>query len=225
VANTTKSFNDEVSEAVRRDRLNQWFRRWGWVVGLLVLAVVGGAAFYEWRQSQAEAAAELRGEALLSALETPDPAQRLAALSELPRNGADGVAAALILADEQLAAGETDAAVATLNEVAANGDVPVLYRDLATLKALMAQGAEADRSAFEALASPGAPFALLAQEQLAVLDLGAGQRDAAIEALGAIRDDASVTPGQLNRVNALLTALGAPPEEPAAAAPVPPAGE
>ncbi|TNC73496.1 hypothetical protein FHG71_06325 [Rubellimicrobium roseum] len=205
--------------------MNRWFRRWGWLIALLVLAIVGGAAAFEWRQSRAEAAAELRGEALLSALEIPDQAQRLAALTELPREGAEGVAAALVLADEQLAAGDAEAAVGTLNDVASDGEVPPLYRDLAAFKALMAQGAEADRSALEALAQPGAPFGLLAQERIAVLDLEAGNRDPAIERLRAISADAGVTPGQAGRVEALLTALGVAPEAPAPEAVAEPAGE
>jgi hypothetical protein len=90
--------------------------------------------------------------------------------------------------------------------------VPPLYRDLAALKAQMALGEAADRAALEALAAPGAPFRLLALEQAALLDLGQDRRDDAIATLGSIREDAEVTPTQRSRVEALLTALGAPPE-------------
>lgn len=227
MANTNESFIDEVAEAVRRDRINLWFRRWGWIIGVLVVAIVGIAAAIEWHQSQAEAAAEFRGEAILTALETENAEDRLAALTELPAAGEEGVVAALLLAAEQQQAGDPAAAVTTLQAVAANAAVQPLYRDLAALKALMIQGAEADPAAFEALAAPGAPFALLAREQLALLDLQAGREEEAVARLQAIREDAEVGPAQQGRVESLLIALGYPPtEEPAEAAEVPaPVGE
>lgn len=225
VANTNDSFIDEVAEAVRRDRINLWFRRWGWLLGLVVALIVGAAAWTEWRESRREAAAELRGEAILTAAEARDPGERLAALSELPRQGDEGVVAALLLAAEQSSAGDAEAAAATLNAVASDGQVPPLYRDLAALKAQMALGANADRAALESLAAPGAPFRLLALEQIALLDLSQDRRDEAIATLQTIREDAEVTAAQRGRVESLLTALGVPVEEaPAAEAPAP-AGE
>ncbi len=220
MANTNESFIDEVAEAVRRDRINLWFRRWGWVLAVLVLAIVGAAAVIEWRQSQARAAAEFRGEAILSALEAPAAPDRLAALSELPLTGEEGVIAALLLAAEQQDAGDTAAAVTTLEALVADPSLRPVYRDLAALKALMLQGDEADPAALEALAAPGAPFRLLAQEQLALLDLRQDRRDEAVARLQALRDDAETGAAQQARTDALLTALGAPPEaEPAPDAP------
>ncbi|WP_176556069.1 tetratricopeptide repeat protein [Rubellimicrobium rubrum] len=227
MTNTNESFIDEVTEAVRRERLNLWFRRWGWIIGVVVLAIVGGAAWVEWSRSQTEAEAELRGEAVLTALETEDDVARLAALSDLPRAGQEGVVTALLLAAEQQSAGEADAAIATLNTVAGVSTIPQVYRDLAALKALMAQGASADPLALQALAAPGAPYALLAQEQLALVHLANDRRDEAVTLLQGLRDDAGVGPTQRARVDALLTALGVPPEEAdASLAEVPvPAGE
>ncbi len=227
MTNANESFIDEVTEAVRRERLNLWFRRWGWIIGVIVLAIVGATAWVEWSRSQTEAAAELRGEAVLTALETQGDAERLAALSELPRDGQEGVVNALLLAAEQQSAGNAEAAVETLTEVANDGSIPPLYRDLATLKLLMAQGDSADPAALESLAAPGAPFRLLALEQLALVHLANDRRDEAISQLRTIREDAAVSSSQLGRVDALLTALGVPPEEaaaPADEAPVP-AGE
>lgn len=219
------SFLDEVAEAVRRDRLARWFRRWGWLVALVVLGIVGAAAAWEWRKSQAEADAQLRGEAILTALEAEEPAARLQALSELPVAGDRGASAALLLAAEQADAGDTAAAIGTLSAVAGDSQVPPLTRDLAALKSLLLQGADADPAALEALAAPGAPFGLLAREQLALIALETGDSADAIARLQAIREDAEVGPSQRARVEALLGALGAPPD--AAEVPVPdvPAGE
>ncbi len=216
MANTNDSFIDEVAEAVRRERLNLWFRRWGWLIALLVLAIVGTAAALEWRESRTATAAQARGDALLSALETEEPEARLAALSALPVQGEDGMVAAFLLAADQSQGGEAEAAAQTLTAVAQDSSIPAVYRDLAALKAAMVLGPQADRASLEALATPGAPYRLLAAEQLAILDLQSDRRDDGIAGLRAIFEDAEVSGAQQSRVSALLTALGAPPEaEPA----------
>jgi hypothetical protein len=62
------------------------------------------------------------------------------------------------------------------------------------------------------LAAPGAPLRLLALEELAYLEAGAGNRDVAVETLNRILNDAEVAPDQRQRVRDALTALGADPE-------------
>ncbi len=218
MTNANDSFIDEVSEAVRRDRLALWFRRWGWIILLAVVLIVAAAAWIEWRQSQARAAAELRGEAILATLEIPDGAERLASLAELPRDGAEGVTAALLLAAEQAEAGDAVAAAETLAAVASDEAAPPLWRELAALKAQMALGEAADPAALEALAAPGEPFRLLALEQLAALDLAAGRDAEAAARLRELREDAEVAPGQAQRADALLLALGEAPAAPEPAA-------
>ncbi|EYD77045.1 hypothetical protein Rumeso_01304 [Rubellimicrobium mesophilum DSM 19309] len=220
MANTNDSFIDEVAEALRRDRINLWFRRWGWLLGLVILLIVGAAALTQWRDARREAAAEARGEAILSAVETQSAEDRVNALSALPRTGDEGTIAALLLAGEQSGNSDVQAAAETLNALASDPNVPPLYRDLASLKAQMALGPDADRAALEALAAPGAPFSLLAQEQIALLDLAQDKRDDAVATLESIRQDAEVTPNQRGRVEALLTALGVPLEDLPSAEPV-----
>ena len=44
-----ESFIDEVTEEVRRDRLFAMFRKYGWIGVVLVLGVVGGAAYTDWQ--------------------------------------------------------------------------------------------------------------------------------------------------------------------------------
>jgi hypothetical protein len=64
------------------------------------------------------------------------------------------------------------------------------------------------RLQFEALAQPGAPLALLASEQMALLDIEAGDPDAAIDRLKAIVEDASVTADLKERATQVIVALG-----------------
>ncbi|WPY95555.1 tetratricopeptide repeat protein [Limimaricola variabilis] len=217
------SFIDEVSEEVRRDRLFGYLRRYGWIGLVLVLLIVGGAAAWEWRRSQIEAQAQARGDALRAALAEPDTAARVAALEPVAQAEPGAPVAALALAAEQQAAGESAAAVATLDALAGHGETPEIYRDIAALKSLLIDSertAEDRLMALEALASPGAPLRMLALEQIALVRLEQGDTEAAIEQLRAIVEDAEATADLRDRATSLMVALGVTPET--AARPVAP---
>ena len=196
------SFIEEVTDELRRDRLFALLRRWAWVGVLAVLLIVGGAAVREWRLARAQAEAEARGDALLAAFEAGDAE----AVAAVPAEGAaDGVVALLA------AAADPEAAAARLEAVAADPALPPRYRDLAVLKAVMATpdaAVEERRARLEAIAGPGAPYRLLAEEQLALLAVEAGDADAALARLAAILEDAEATPGLRERARQLVVALG-----------------
>ena len=209
----TDSFIDEVTEEVRRDRLYAALRKYGWIGVLAVLLLVGGAAFREWQSARATAAAQAFGDAILTALEADAPEARITALQGVATDNPESRAILqMLIAAEQSTAGDDAAATQTLREVAANGDVPEIYRQIANLKALSragdTMGADAKRLELEALAVPGSPLRLLAEEQLALLELEAGDGAAAQERLQRILADAEVTAGLRRRVSQLIVALG-----------------
>ena len=208
----TDSFINEVTEEVRREKLYGYLRRYGWIAVAAVLLLVGGAAFNEYRNAQSRAAAEATGDALLAALSINNEAERAEAMAGINADGPSAAVALLLRASTQQEAGDLDGAAATLNSVATNGDLPEMYRDLAAFKAAMLPvGDVASRQAnLEALAAPGRPFSLLAQEQLAYIALGAGDQDGAMEILRRIEEDAAVTRGLRERVQTLMVALGEP---------------
>ncbi|MGR3500085.1 MAG: hypothetical protein ACU0E9_14490 [Limimaricola soesokkakensis] len=215
------SFIDEVSEEVRRDRLFHLLRRYGWIGLAVVVLIVGGAAVYEWRQSQIAAEAQARGDALLAALAEPEAAARAEALAPITAQSDDAVVPQLALAAEQQAAGDAEAAVATLDALAGNGEVAEIYRDLAALKSVLIDAGRSPEDkllALEALSAPGAPFRMLALEQIALIRLAQGEQDAAVDQLRAIMEDAETTPDLRDRAASLMVALGVPPEDAAAAA-------
>ncbi|WP_089994474.1 hypothetical protein [Cognatiyoonia koreensis] len=205
------SFINEVSEEVRRDALYGYLRRYGWIAVLAILALVGGAAWNEYSKSQAQAEAEATGDALIAALSADDPDARVAALTQVEADGAAIAVTALLTAAAQQENGAMDDAAATLGALAVNPDVPEIYRDLSAFKAAMLETNEdpaTRRTNLEALAQPGATFALLAQEQLALMDVSEGKTEEAIAKLQAIAEDAAVTRGLLERSRTLLVALG-----------------
>ena len=207
----TDSFIEEVTEEARRDRLFLLLKRYGWIGVLLVLLIVGGAAWREYSRAQEQA--EALGDSMLAALETEEPEARIAALGEVAPGSAGGTALlALLTAAEQASAEQEAAAAETLAAIAANGEVPQIYRDIAAFRMLLLQSdsreASERRTSFEALARAGSPLRLLAEEQIALIEVETGDTEAAIARFQSILADAEVTAGLRQRVSQVIVALG-----------------
>ena len=192
------SFIDEVTEEVRRDRLFALFRRWAWLAVLLVVLLVGGAAWNEWRLSRDRAEAEARGEAILLARDSNDTAALLVA---------DPVLGALMTGDP-----------AALDRLAADEAADAVYRDLAILRVAGDPATGLSRAErivrLQSIAAPGAPYALLAEERIALLEAEDGDREAALERLRRIAEDANAGGDLRQRAGQAIVALGGQ-EEPA----------
>ncbi|MEM9579765.1 MAG: hypothetical protein AAF891_03695 [Pseudomonadota bacterium] len=214
----TDSFIDEVTEEVRRDRLFGYFKKYGWIAVVLVVAIVGGTAYNEWSKAQARAKAQNAGDAILGALEANAPADRIAALDKVKSGditpGARAIVA-LLEAAEQSADGDDAAAQAALDLIASDGSLPEIYRQIAAFKSASRKGslsADERRQRLSALASPGQALRPLAQEQLALIDIEEGNTEAAIETLQGLVVDAEATAGLRQRATQLIIALGVEPE-------------
>lgn len=209
----TDSFIEEVSEEVRRDRLFALMRKYGWIGILAVILLVGGAAYNEWRKSTEMAAAQGLGDSLLNALEHDNHEARAAALAKVTAEDAGAQALVdMLKAAEAQTAGDKAAASAILTTLSNDASLPTAYRDLATLKLVLLAGADMAvderRAKLATLAIAGAPFRLLAEEQLAMLDVETGDNAAAISRLKDITSDVEVTAGLRRRASQLIVVLG-----------------
>ncbi|WP_375172811.1 hypothetical protein [Pseudooceanicola sp.] len=210
------SFIDEVTEEVRRDKLFANFRKYGWIAAIAVVLIVGGAAYYEYSRAQQEAQAQAFGDAILSALEQNDTDQRVAALEAITAENAGGRAVlGLTEAAELAQIGDTDAAVAILEGIAADQELPVVYRSLAKFRSLALQSgtlsAEERRAGYEDLAGAGSPIRLLAMEQIAMTYVEEGQEAEALARLEEMQEEAGLTPDLLRRISQLIVVLGGTP--------------
>ena len=213
----TDSFIDEVNEEVRRDRLYHLLRRYGWIAGLVIALIVGGAAYSEYRKAQNRAQAQALGDAMLSSLALEDEGNRVAALAEIEAGTPQAAAIRdLLKAGQQVSAEDTGGAIETLNALAINGDVPLVYRQVAQVKSLVLQGDStpvADRRlALDSMSQPGHPMRLLAIEQLALIDVAEGDEAKAIERYQSILSDALVSAGLQQRALQVIVALGGTPD-------------
>ena len=209
----TDSFIDEVTEEVKRDKLFGYFRRYGWIAILLILILVGGAAWREYSLAQSRSQAEDFGAELITALNIEDPAARQSALSAVAADSSGAKAIRdLLAADQAVAVGDYAAAKDLLNAVTNDNELPAIYQQIARFKfaaqASKEDDAETRRAVLGELNVPGQPLRLLAQEQLVLLDLETGNTDTAIAQAKAILDDAEVSQSLVTRIGQVLAALG-----------------
>ena len=206
----TDSFIDEVTEEVRRDRLFGYFRRYGWIPAVIILALVGGTAYSEWSKSVVAQAAQVRGDALLDALDVQGKPESISALSSIvAQEDGDVVASFLVAGLDQSLASEL------LTAIAENMEQPKYIRDLALLKlAATLDAASKDEavSILTDLSAPGGLYRNAAMEILVALELQRGNRDVALLLLQSHVQDAGTTQAQVQRMGELIVALGAIPD-------------
>lgn len=213
MANQNDSFIDEVTADLRRDRLFIATKRYGWIVVLGIVGLVGGTAWYEYSRSQDRTEAQAWGDSILAAETAADPVTALDAVDaggSSGRRAVTGMLAGGAAAD----AGDAAKAVAELRaaaEAAGNAD-PVL-RDLALLKAVTAAGpamGAAERDALLAdLSKPGAPFELLALEQKVVALIAANRNDDAVTLIRQIQKKDGLSEPLRRRLGEMMITLGA----------------
>lgn len=208
-----ENFIDEVTEELRRDRLFALMRKYGWIAVVLVLLIVGGAAYNEWQKATAQAQAQALGDALGAALDEGDPAAQVAAFQAIQ---ADGDARALVAFLAVTGEGQADnmAALEGLRAIMQDATIPALYRDLATLKLVSAGQLPADErvALLLPLTNAGAPFRALAEEQIALAEVEKGDKEAAISRLQVLLQDDDASQDLRGRIAQLIIALGATPD-------------
>ncbi len=206
----TDSFIDEVTEAVRQDKLWAAFRKWGWIGGVVIATVVGGTAWNAWQTGTAQKNARAFGDRLMAAVQARDTGKELAGIT------ANGTGRATLLrimqGDQAASTGDFKAALAFYNEAASEPGQPTSITDLAKLKSVIIAGDAMDAgtrdATLAALARPGAPYRLLAMEQQANVKLAAGDKPGAIDIAKQILQAAGLTPGLQQRTTELIVALG-----------------
>ena len=217
IVSDTDSFLQEVSEELRRDRLYRNIRKYGWLAILLVVLVVGGAAYREYLKSKTETAAQLFGTSIIAALGEKNIDDRISKLQKINAPGDNAkVVIAMLLSAELNGSESPTLEKSSLSTITEGSSIDAHYRELLNFKILLGSAEslslEERATAFEALSKPGNPFRLLAEEQLALIELEQGYVDNAVEKISQILLDAELTAGLRNRATQMMIALGKDPE-------------
>ena len=213
----TDSFLQEVSDELRRDRLYRNIRKYGWIAILLVIVIVGAATYREYLKSQAETEAELFGTSIIDALNEKNGADRVSKLQKInaPSENAKAVVA-MLLSAESIGNETATLEMSNLSDAIEGLSIDAHYRDLLNFKILLnsseIMSLDERAKAFKALSKPGNPFRLLAEEQIALIELELGNTDSAIEKISQILLDAELTAGLRSRATQMMIALGKDPE-------------
>ncbi len=199
---------DEVEEELRAERARQAWRRFGplLVVGLLlVLGGVAGWQGYGWwknRQAQTSAMAFLNAQTAGEGATPADQAARFASLAAQSPTGYRTLAR-LRAAAFQAEAGERNTARATLDQVTNDTDADPLYRDLANLLWVLHGLDDVDPAVLAARITPltgeGSAWRASARELAALVELRRGRPAEAKRALEALANDATAPQGVRER--------------------------
>ena len=213
----TDSFLQEVSEELRRDKLYRNIRKYGWIAILLVIVIVGAATYREYLKSQAETEAKLFGTSIIDALNERNAADRISKLQKINAPGENAKAVvAMLLSAESIGNETASLEMRNLSDAIEVSSIDPHYRDLLNFKTLLKSSEimnlDERMKAFSALSKPGNPFRLLAEEQMALIELELGNTDSAIEKISQILLDAELTAGLRNRATQMMIALGKDPE-------------
>lgn len=206
----------EVDEAMRKDQLGSAAKRYGWLIAtglVLALAAFGGYLFW---QDRREGQLEEASDTLITTLDKLEAGQidqaedDLAALAE--GSSATAVSAKLARAGVALRDNRREEAVALFDEIAADGDAPQPYRDLATIRSVATRFEQMQPQQIidrlKPLATPGNPWFGSAGELVAMAYLKQGKQNLAGPLFAAIAKDETVPQTLRARTRQMAGLLG-----------------
>ncbi|MFN0263264.1 tetratricopeptide repeat protein [Tepidamorphus sp. 3E244] len=209
-------FFREVDEELRRERMNDVWKRFGPIimgVAVLIVLATAGYRFWEWYQARTAGAA---GEAYVSAVRDNDdnPQQMEAALEELAEGGTGFEdLARMRIAAARGQAGDVDGAVAAYDDIAADSGVDDRVRELARIRAanlLIDTASLADMNArIGGLTGEDAPMRHSAREILGLTAYRNGDYAEAAEQFDAIIADSGAPQDMRSRVELMQSLLAA----------------
>lgn len=210
---------DEVEEDLRAERMKRLLARYGGLLsGLMLLVVVGVAGLEGWRWWQGRAAAQVAASYLAAGRDAAAQGADLKAVANrYVSMAAEAPAGYRALARLRAAAllaetGDRAGALAQWEEIARDGSIDPLYRDLATLMWGMHSLDSGDPAAIEARLAPLAEgkgaWQASAQEIRALATLKRGETETARRTLTALTTSSDAPQGVRERARRLLQEIG-----------------
>ena len=206
-------FINEVEEELRKDDYNKLLKKYGPAIAAVIVIIIGGTAFLEWRKSSDDRVARAASASYVSASDLaaegkPDQAvNAFIALSEKAPSGYAGLSLMRAAAVEVERGNEAQAV--EFYDQAAKEFKMARHADLAKLKAayiLADQGAYADVQArLDSLAAKDAPYEFLARELAGFTAYQTGDMDTARQEFTYLNSIPGVPPSISDRAGQFLT--------------------
>ena len=210
-------FQREVDDALRQDRMEVFFKRFGLLVaGLVVLLLAALGGFFYWQHERTKTR-ESNAEAFVQALDNVQATKLDDAKAELAplaanADAAQAAAATVMEADIALKQGKNADAIKLLDSVSNNTKAPQPLRDLATVRSVTANydalkpQQVIDR--LKPLAEPGNAWFGSAGELVAAAYVAQGKKDQAGPIFAAIAKDDTQPKSLRNRARQLAAVYG-----------------
>lgn len=212
-----EAFLREVDDDLRRDRMEQFMKRYGaWLVVAVILFLVAVAGYLYWQKKQQQKATA-QSEELMAIYNDIGAGKTDAAkkkLQPLENASSDLVRSLALLTEAAIAldANDRDTALAKYKTVSADNDLPDPYRDLALVRATSLEfdklKPEEVISRMEPLTKPGNPWFGSAGELTAMAYIKQGHNDQAGRLFAAIAADKQVPETMRNRAVQIAGTLG-----------------
>ncbi len=218
-----EAFFREVDDEVRRDRVEQAARRYGVIVGVVVLLGLAAFGGTLWWRAHERAIAGVEGEKLIAAMSSvtaghDDEARK--SIQAIVDRGAKGYAplARLLQADLLVKDGKQAEAAAAFMKIAGDESVPQQLRDVALLRGTTLDFDKRPPaevvSRLKPLVTPGTPWFGSAGEMTGIAYMKMNQPKQAAAMFVAITKDNGVPRSLRARVAQLAADLGAEPVQP-----------
>lgn len=212
-----EAFLREVDENLRRDRAQDFAKKYGkWLIAAVLLFLAAVAGYLYWQNQQQQRAAE-QSEQLMAAYNAIGSGNKAAAMKQLqPLTGSDNeiVRSLALLTQAAIALDDSDrnAALTRYRELASDEGAPEPFRNIASIRATALEfdtmKPQEVVARLEPLAKPGSPWFGSAGELTAMAYLKQGQRERAGRLFAAIAKDEQVPPTLRNRAVQIAGTLG-----------------
>lgn len=210
-------FLREVDDALREDQVFTALRRYGKPLGALVVAGLLGLAGWLWYDNHRQGLAGTQGETFTQGLDQVEAGRVQTgndSIAPLTREATPGYRAAARMMQASIASeqNKADEAARLFAAVAADGEAPQAYRDLALIRetALKFDSLPPDQvvNRLKALAVPGNPWFGSAGELVGIAYMKQGRNEQAGALFATIAKDAAVPDSLRRRVRQLAGLLG-----------------
>lgn len=207
---------EEVDEELKEENLKKLWDRYGRLIVVAVILLVGGVAAYKFWESYSLNQRNAQGEAFLAAIALAEDGRNSDAAAAFTVFAEDASAGYAMLARFREASarrkdGDPAAAIDIYETLATDQSVEPVYRDLATLLSVMVQSNTGDPKVLSDRLTPLAeagPWRITASEYLGLFALRQGDTAEARRHFEAISDDSEAPQGARQRAAELLQTLG-----------------